>query len=129
MISATKTSPRRIVAKSAVPRITRAQSMDILSSQANLAGYKAVLDGDWKLQVNGARDKVWLYDLAADPAERNDLSSARPDKVKALSALLAQQDARSVKPIWPSLLQGPVFIDKPGGVPQKAGDEYILWDN
>jgi len=28
-----------------VPRITRAQSMDILSSQANIAGYKAVLDG------------------------------------------------------------------------------------
>ncbi|MET4807543.1 NAD(P) transhydrogenase subunit alpha [Limibacillus sp. MBR-115] len=28
-----------------MPRITRAQSMDILSSQANLAGYKAVLDG------------------------------------------------------------------------------------
>jgi len=27
-----------------IPRITRAQSMDVLSSQANLAGYKAVLD-------------------------------------------------------------------------------------
>jgi NAD(P) transhydrogenase subunit alpha len=27
-----------------VPRITRAQSMDVLSSQANLAGYKSVLD-------------------------------------------------------------------------------------
>ena len=27
-----------------MPRITRAQSMDILSSQSNLAGYKAVLD-------------------------------------------------------------------------------------
>ena len=27
-----------------LPRITRAQSMDILSSQANLAGYKAVLE-------------------------------------------------------------------------------------
>ena len=27
-----------------VPRITRAQSMDILSSQANLAGYRAVID-------------------------------------------------------------------------------------
>jgi NAD(P) transhydrogenase subunit alpha len=27
-----------------VPRITRAQSMDILSSQSNLAGYKAVID-------------------------------------------------------------------------------------
>ncbi len=28
-----------------VPRISRAQSMDVLSSQANLAGYRAVLDG------------------------------------------------------------------------------------
>ena len=27
-----------------LPRITRAQSMDILSSQANLAGYKAVIE-------------------------------------------------------------------------------------
>src|SRR5438552_5557239 len=28
-----------------MPRITRAQSMDVLSSQANLAGYRAVIDG------------------------------------------------------------------------------------
>jgi NAD(P) transhydrogenase subunit alpha len=28
-----------------MPRTTRAQSMDVLSSQANLAGYKAVIDG------------------------------------------------------------------------------------
>lgn len=28
-----------------VPRITRAQSMDVLSSQSNLAGYKAVIEG------------------------------------------------------------------------------------
>ena len=27
-----------------LPRITRAQSMDVLSSQSNLAGYKAVID-------------------------------------------------------------------------------------
>ncbi|TIT59186.1 MAG: NAD(P)(+) transhydrogenase (Re/Si-specific) subunit alpha, partial [Mesorhizobium sp.] len=27
-----------------MPRITRAQSMDVLSSQANLAGYQAVID-------------------------------------------------------------------------------------
>jgi NAD(P) transhydrogenase subunit alpha len=32
------------VAMELVPRITRAQSMDVLSSQANLAGYKAVID-------------------------------------------------------------------------------------
>jgi H+-translocating NAD(P) transhydrogenase subunit alpha len=28
-----------------LPRITRAQSMDVLSSQANLAGYRAIIDG------------------------------------------------------------------------------------
>ncbi|WP_262693978.1 Re/Si-specific NAD(P)(+) transhydrogenase subunit alpha [Kordiimonas aquimaris] len=32
------------VAMEFVPRITRAQSMDVLSSQSNLAGYKAVID-------------------------------------------------------------------------------------
>jgi NAD(P) transhydrogenase subunit alpha len=32
------------IAMEFLPRITRAQSMDMLSSQANLAGYKAVLD-------------------------------------------------------------------------------------
>ncbi len=31
-----------------VPRITRAQAMDVLSSQANLAGYKAVLDAAYE---------------------------------------------------------------------------------
>ncbi len=33
-----------VLALEFVPRITRAQSMDVLSSQANLAGYSAVLD-------------------------------------------------------------------------------------
>jgi NAD(P) transhydrogenase subunit alpha len=33
-----------VVSVELLPRITRAQSMDVLSSQANLAGYKAVID-------------------------------------------------------------------------------------
>jgi len=34
-----------MVAMEMLPRITRAQSMDVLSSQANLAGYRAVIEG------------------------------------------------------------------------------------
>jgi NAD(P) transhydrogenase subunit alpha len=34
-----------VAAMELLPRITRAQSMDVLSSQANLAGYRAVLEG------------------------------------------------------------------------------------
>lgn len=33
-----------------VPRITRAQSMDVLSSQSNLAGYRAVLEGAFEFR-------------------------------------------------------------------------------
>lgn len=91
--------------------------------------YKVVLDGDWKLQSSEAQKKVWLYNLASDPTEQHELSQAEPARVKAMLAQLAAQDAQSVKPIWPSLLQGPIFIDHPSGVPQRQGEEYILWDN
>ena len=33
-----------------LPRITRAQSMDILSSQSNLAGYRAVIDSIFEFE-------------------------------------------------------------------------------
>ena len=39
-----KSNGVKIFSLELLPRITRAQSMDILSSQANLAGYKAVVD-------------------------------------------------------------------------------------
>jgi arylsulfatase A-like enzyme len=91
--------------------------------------YKVVLDGDWKLQSSEAQKKVWLYNLAVDPTEQRELSKAEPDRTKAMLALIKAQDAQSVKPMWPSLLQGPVFIDHPEGQPQKAGETYILWDN
>lgn len=91
--------------------------------------YKVVLDGDWKLQSSEAQHKVWLYDLAADPTERHELSQAQPERARAMLALIAAQDAQSVRPAWPSLLQGPVFVDHPSGAPQKTGEEYILWDN
>ena len=43
-VAAVATAGITAFAMDLVPRITRAQSMDVLSSQANLAGYKAVID-------------------------------------------------------------------------------------
>ena len=43
-LEALAASGRALFAMEFMPRITRAQSMDVLSSQANLAGYKAVVD-------------------------------------------------------------------------------------
>ncbi|MBJ7408950.1 MAG: sulfatase-like hydrolase/transferase [Phenylobacterium sp.] len=91
--------------------------------------YKVVREGDWKLQSSEAQKKVWLFNLAADPTEQHDLSTKEPAQVQRLLALIRVQDAESVKPLWPSLLQGPVFVDRPSGQPQKPGEEYVLWDN
>ncbi len=91
--------------------------------------YKVVMDGDWKLQSSEDQHKVWLFNLANDPTERHELSKAEPARVTAMLALLKAQDAANAKPLWPSLLQGPVYVDAPGGVKHKAGDEYVLWDN
>jgi arylsulfatase A-like enzyme len=91
--------------------------------------YKVVLDGDWKLQSSEAQKKVWLYNLAADPTEQHELSKVDPARTAAMLNMLKQQDAASAKPGWPSLLRGPIYVDHPGGVKAKPGEEYILWDN
>jgi arylsulfatase A-like enzyme len=92
-------------------------------------GYRMARAGDWKLQVLENPAKVWLFDLASDPTEHNNLASANPAKVAELKALLAEQDRRNIKPKWPSLLQGAIAIDHPLSVPDKPSDEYIYWNN
>ena len=55
-----------------------------------LFGNRAVRQGDWKLrwQYEPLGKGDWeLFDLATDPAERNDLAAARPDKVRQMVAL------------------------------------------
>ncbi|MFT4589967.1 MAG: arylsulfatase A-like enzyme [Candidatus Binatia bacterium] len=44
--------------------------------------------GDWKLLMDPAGEKVELYDLAADPAESQDLSAGHPDVVASLRKAL-----------------------------------------
>jgi uncharacterized sulfatase len=98
--------------------------------------HQSVLNDGWKLirsdqpdKPAGTGQKKWLFDLANDPTEQNNLAAQLPDKVAALEALLAAHNAQQAKPMWPSVLQGPQLIDKPGGVPYTEGDEYIYWPN
>ena len=42
--------------------------------------YQVVRHGDWKLQVTARPDKQWLFNLADDPTEQNNLADSRPDK-------------------------------------------------
>ena len=49
---------------------------------------KAIVVGDEKLVRDDRTGALRLYDLAADPGERDDLANARPDRARALDAQL-----------------------------------------
>lgn len=68
------------------------------------SGYsKAFRRGDWKLYMNEKNKIVYLFNLANDPAEKNDQSKKRPDKLKELQdALQDWEKKNSVPPLWPS---------------------------
>lgn len=62
-------------------------------------GY-AIREGDWKLVKPAARKNVELYNLAADPREMNDLSSKKPQKVKALQAAWDEWNTSGKPTAW-----------------------------
>jgi uncharacterized sulfatase len=91
--------------------------------------YRVVRAGDWKLQVDGYQNKLWLFNLAADPTERINLARREPHKVAELQALLAAHHANAVPSLWPHSLISPVAIDKTLDQAPARGDEYIMWAN
>lgn len=91
--------------------------------------YEMVRHKDWKLQRSLNPEKTWLYDLAVDPTEQNNVSASHPDKLAELSALIDEHNARSRKPLYPYSAQMPVAVDKTLAEPFEDGDEYIVWPN
>ncbi len=91
--------------------------------------YRAVRHGDWKLQVSERPQKNWLYNLADDPAERNNLATTRVDKLKQLQALLDKHGESSRPPLYPFVAEMPVAVDKTLADYFESGDEYIYWPN
>ena len=91
--------------------------------------YRVVRHGDWKLQVTARPDKRWLFNLAEDPTEQNNLASARPDKLEQLMALLDEHQRESRGPLYPAVTEMPVAIDKTLAERFEQGDEYIYWPN
>ena len=82
-----------------MPRITRAQSMDVLSSQSNLAGYKSVLDATdefgrampMMMTAAGTLAPARVFVLGAGVAGLQAIATARR-----LGAIVSATDVRSV---------------------------------
>jgi len=67
--------------------------------------------------------------LHADSVEQKNIAAQYPDKVAKLEALLAEHNADQIDPMWPSVVEVPVLIDKTGGVTYEEGDEFSYWPN
>jgi arylsulfatase A-like enzyme len=91
--------------------------------------YRVVRQGDWKLQVSDRPKKTWLYDLAADPTEKVNLSLKEPERLAALKTQLDKWDKAQRKPLWPSLGEGAIPIDKTMKQTAAADDEHVYYAN
>jgi len=63
-------------------------SRPLVSETARRGGLRSLVSGDYKLIQHLSSGEIELYDLAADPLERRDLSAADPARAEALRAQL-----------------------------------------
>ena len=91
--------------------------------------YQVVRAGDWKLQVDGKQNKVWLFDLANDPTEQNNLADAHPEKVAELQGLLEAHQANYDGPLYSYEMESPQPIDTTGAQTATEDDEYVWVPN
>jgi len=91
--------------------------------------YSFIIKEGWKLQVDLVQNKKWLYNLKEDPTEQVNLIKSDLEKLNELEKILNKKLSEQVKPIWPSLLDWPIFIDKTLDETVNKNDEYIFWAN
>ncbi|RZM08570.1 MAG: NAD(P)(+) transhydrogenase (Re/Si-specific) subunit alpha, partial [Sphingomonas sp.] len=111
-----------------MPRITRAQSMDILSSQSNLAGYKAVLDAaavydrafPMMMTAAGTVSAARAFIMGVGVAGLQAIATARR-----LGAQVSATDVRSAtKEQIMSLGAKPIFVEDVKGIEGEGSGGY-----
>jgi len=111
-----------------MPRITRAQSMDILSSQSNLSGYKAVLDAaaeygrafPMMMTAAGTVSAARVFVMGVGVAGLQAIATARR-----LGAQVSATDVRSAtKEQIQSLGAKPIFVENVAGIEGEGAGGY-----
>jgi H+-translocating NAD(P) transhydrogenase subunit alpha len=111
-----------------MPRITRAQSMDILSSQSNLAGYKAVIEAaaaygrafPMMMTAAGTISPAKVFVMGVGVAGLQAIATA-----KRLGAQVSATDVRSAtKEQIQSLGAKPIFVENVAGIEGEGAGGY-----
>jgi NAD(P) transhydrogenase subunit alpha len=117
-----------VLAMEWMPRITRAQSMDILSSQSNLAGYKAVLDAaseygrafPMMMTAAGTVSAARVFVMGVGVAGLQAIATARR-----LGAQVSATDVRAAtKEQILSLGAKPIFVENVAGIEGEGSGGY-----
>ena len=124
----------KIFSLNLLPRITRAQSMDVLSSQANLAGYRAVIESveefgkviPMMMTAAGTITPAKVMVIGAGVAGLQAIATA-----KRLGAIVSAMDVRTVaKEQVESLggkflaVEGSENLETAGGYAKEAGEDF-----
>ena len=111
-----------------MPRTTRAQSMDVLSSQSNLAGYKAVIDAGeaygrafpMMMTAAGTISAARVFIMGVGVAGLQAIATARR-----LGAVVSATDVRSAtKEQIESLGAKAIFVEKVAGIEGEGAGGY-----
>ena len=111
-----------------IPRITRAQSMDVLSSQSNLAGYQAVIDAaatygrafPMMMTAAGTIAAAKVFIIGVGVAGLQAIATARR-----LGAQVSATDVRSTtREQIQSLGAKPIFVESVGGIEGEGTGGY-----
>ncbi len=111
-----------------MPRISRAQSMDVLSSQSNLAGYKAVIDAaglygrafPMMMTAAGTVSPAKLFVMGVGVAGLQAIATGRR-----LGAQVSATDVRSAtREQILSLGAKPIFVEKVAGIEGEGAGGY-----
>jgi NAD(P) transhydrogenase subunit alpha len=111
-----------------MPRITRAQSMDVLSSQSNLSGYKAVLDAaaeygrafPMMMTAAGTIAAARVFIMGVGVAGLQAIATARR-----LGAIVSATDVRAAtKEQIESLGAKAIFVEKVAGIEGEGAGGY-----
>jgi NAD(P) transhydrogenase subunit alpha len=111
-----------------MPRITRAQSMDVLSSQSNLAGYKAVVDAaatygrafPMMMTAAGTISPAKVFVMGVGVAGLQAIATA-----KRLGAQVSATDVRSAtREQIQSLGAKPIFVENVAGIEGEGAGGY-----
>ena len=79
--------------------------------------------------LDGCSAPQYAFKIKSISKALNNLIKSYPEKELLMKGLLAEHNSKQSEPLFPSVFEMPILIDKFEGQEFEKGDEYIYWSN